>query len=421
MTVAFPAHPWAVRSFLLLGVSLPFSTSLTTISSYATLVLLLLSGGWRERRAAFGASRVAWALLLLFALLGLGVFYGELTLAEAGRVFWKYHYLLLAVLLLPFFADERVRMLGVRLFLVAMSGVVALSVIAQVWAGRVHPDSVFYPLLRPDNPGLLKSYISTSLMMSFYVFVLAHHAFRFRQGRWVGVALAGLGMQYILYFSPGRSGYVLLMVLLFVFAAQVTPRRYLLPVFAAVGAVLVVVLSTSATIQQRLDAAVLDYRLMQDKSHENSIGARYDYFVNGLALIREKPVAGGGTGSVLVRYTRLQQSRVAQEGLQPPVAPGAVRASTTQPTSNLHNQYLEFGVQVGLMGVMALVWVWVAQWQASCKQDGFFRDLSQGFVVLFAVGCLINSMLMDFTERYFFTYFTVVLFANTVEAKEASP
>ncbi|MBF0270783.1 MAG: O-antigen ligase family protein [Magnetococcales bacterium] len=411
MSVVFPLHPWAVRSFLLLGLSLPFSTSLTTISSYLTLVLLLLSGGWRERWLAFGASRVAQALLLLFVLLGLGVFYSELTLAEAARVFWKYHYLLLAVLLLPFFASHQNRMRGVYLFVVAMSGVVVLSVIAQVFAGWFRPDSVFYPLFRPDNPGLLKSYISTSLMMSFYVFVLAQHAFRFRKGRWLGVGMAVLGMQYILYFSPGRSGYVLLMVLVFVFAAQVTPRRYLLLVCAALGVFGVVVTVTSSTIQQRIQAAVLDYRLLQDKSHENSIGARYDYFVNGLALIREKPILGGGTGSVLARYERLQQERSPRPSPQPS-ASGLVQATTTLPTSNLHNQYLEFGVQLGLMGMAALVLLFFAQWQASCKQDGFFRDLSQGFVVLFALGCLLNSMLMDFTERYFFTYFTVVLFAH---------
>jgi O-antigen ligase len=80
---------------------------------------------------------------------------------------------------------------------------------------------------------------------------------------------------------------------------------------------------------------------------------------------------------------------------------------------NPHNEYLNIAVQLGAIGVLALLYVFFCEWRwAAMLPEAHERHLARGVVITFAIGCVFNSLLMDHTEGLWFAWMTGVLFAG---------
>jgi O-antigen ligase len=80
---------------------------------------------------------------------------------------------------------------------------------------------------------------------------------------------------------------------------------------------------------------------------------------------------------------------------------------------NPHNEYLLIAVQLGLVGVLLLLYLFYTQFISSKKiSNNEVKYLSQGLVLLIVIGCLGNSLIMDSGEGHFWAFFSAVLFSN---------
>ena len=122
-----------------------------------------------------------------------------------------------------------------------------------------------------------------------------------------------------------------------------------------------------------------------------SPGERYEFMSNGVKLFLQKPLIGHGPGSVEQQYDELTSG------------------TNSKSTTNLHNEYLMIGVQSGVIGIFFWIGVlWAIATTINC--NGMTeRCLLQGIVVWMAVGCLVNSFLLDAREGMMFALMTAVL------------
>src|SRR6185436_6873677 len=82
-------------------------------------------------------------------------------------------------------------------------------------------------------------------------------------------------------------------------------------------------------------------------------------------------------------------------------------------THNPHNEFLHMATQVGLLGVLLLLALFVSQWRlASSLRSPMDRGLAQGLVLTMVIGCLLNSLLLDHTEGLFYAWLTAVLYGG---------
>src|SRR5262249_22818576 len=86
-----------------------------------------------------------------------------------------------------------------------------------------------------------------------------------------------------------------------------------------------------------VDDVQQEYR---DPSVETSTGARIGFWTMSVRAIREAPVIGHGTGSIGDVFRR--------------------QGSDT--ALNPHNQIFAVGIQLGMVGIAALIAMWVAHW-----------------------------------------------------------
>ncbi len=396
---------------VLLGLAVPISVALDNL-----LLAVLLLGALFNLRAAWQiatqhpAARAAW---LLFAVLFAAMFYGATPLRDAAGILGKYADLAFIPLFMLVLPDEAIRRRAQYAFLASMGLTLLLSFLlglnllpAQHWMNT---------FAMPANPVIFHSHITQNNMMAFAVFLallnLRDAATRGAQAAWGLFAL--LGTINVLFMVQGRTGYVILLVLLGWFAWSTLARhmrglgkawgwRQGMAVILALTGLAVAAYEASPRLHDRVGLVASEFQAWQpDHGKNNSTGQRLDFYYNTLQIVRQHPVFGVGTGGFPDAFVRQTQGK---DVLQ---------------TRNPHNEYLMITVQTGVIGLALLLYLFYTQWRcAPLLGAPFGQDASRGLVLAYLVNCLFNSPLLDHADGLFFAFMTAVLFAGMRREKK---
>lgn len=392
-------------STVLIGFAVPVSVALDNI-----LLALVLSGLLLNVRAVWliaaqhPVARAAW---LLFGALSLGTFYGQTPLREAAGILWKYADLAFIPLFMLMLRGEYAGRSAQYAFLAAMCITLLLSY--SVGLGLLPVQHWMNTFASTENPVIFHSHITQNNMMAFAVFISLINL-RDAASRWMQAALglfALLGMINILFMVQGRTGYVILMVLLCWFV-WITPIRYMrsrgkrwdwrLAVVAelALLALMIAIYSVSPRMQDRIGLVLSESQAWQTKhAKETSTGQRLLFYDNTLQIVKQQPVFGVGTGGFHNAFLKQTQGK------------------DVPATRNPHNEYLMVTVQTGVIGLLFLLYLFYTQWRyAPLLDTPSEQDAARGLVLAYIVNCALNSALLDHSDGLFFAFMTSMLFAG---------
>jgi hypothetical protein len=111
---------------LIFAFFIPFGPALTNLFLFFTLVFVLLSGSLTEHMRIIWDNEISKLAIFLFALLTLGTFWSIADTNDAFRVLKKYNALLYIALLLPIFNSQIRKTIGINVFLLSMTSILAL-------------------------------------------------------------------------------------------------------------------------------------------------------------------------------------------------------------------------------------------------------------------------------------------------------
>jgi len=366
------------------AVSLPWSTSATgiLIALWLAAVLPTMSVDRvrRELTTAAGALPV-----LLWVLAAIGMLWADATWSERIAGLGKFHRLLLIPLLLAHFrrSDQ-----GIWVFYGYLAA--ALAVLIASWALAVIPGLTW----RGVEFGVpAKDYIfqgESFVICAFALIVRACEDSRARHWRSVAglVALAGFFLADIFFVATGRTVFLVLPVL----GAFVGWRQFgwhgLLG-FCLIGSVVgAVVWFGSPYLRARVDTSVAEFQAYRASDDSNSTGVHLEFLRKSLGIIATAPVIGHGTGSSLEQFRRAAVGET-----------GAAAATTGNP----HNQIFAVAIQLGLVGAVVLLAMWVAHFMLF--RDGGLNALIGAVIVIEnVVSSLVNSHLFDFTQGWLYVF-----------------
>jgi len=372
-------------SVICLGISIPLSTSLTSIFTILTSLLWLVSGKFKETYASFMNNPVIRAALLLFILFIIGVTYSTAGFNEALHGLNTYRKLFLIVIFSSFVKTRQSQQWAIYAFFIGCFILLGTSCISD-W--KIIPTFTL-----PSNT--LYSHVTHSIYMAFFAFWLA---VKFMENSRLVRAAYGilfcLTTYNIFFVVNGRSGYVLFVFLMIFFLYHYFDKGKFIFSLLLVGLLLLSSLFFANKFSERLLATKQNfYSYQQKRNNHTSIGQRLDFAKTSLRLVMKHPLAGYGTGSFAREYKKLSQ----QIG--------------TYATDNPHNEYLSITVQLGAIGLIMFLYLLTTQWWYS-KNMKYESLLAQGFVLTIVTGALMNSMLLDAGEGHFFAYCSAILFAN---------
>lgn len=363
------------------------STALTNVLALSILLATVLCGRLARLPALLHEHPAALWAVLLFLVLLLRSWPAAGGMEAALEVLSKYRELLLIPVLLLVFSNSRSRELSWKALVLAS----VLSLLVSFLMGME-----ILPWDAERGPAL-RSRITHSVFISFFLFYCAHRWLDGDSRRWLFAALILLSILNLFLVAGGRTGQLASVLLLVLFAFQ---RLRLKPALL-VATLLLLASGAFFLASERGRDGVRDVMsFMNDEvvTGQMSMGLRLLYWENALELITEAPLLGHGTGSFESLYSAM-------------VSDPALRAA------HPHNEPLFIAVQAGLFGLLVYGGFLLALWREARYLSGAQRWFVEGLLLLLLVTSLFNTPFLDHTEGHWFA----LLFALCLVADRKQP
>jgi O-antigen ligase len=368
------------------AVSLPWSTSATSILLVAWLVVLLptLDVASVRRTITTAAGGLPVVLWLIAAI---GMLWADVGWSDRLDGLSGFHRLLAIPLLLAQFRRSERGAWVVNGFLAA-----AVALLLVSWI------SYFNPGLRwpwPHNNPILgvpvKDVISQSTIFVVCAFALIWRACDLsREQNWrVALPLAGLAVLFIanvIFVAVARGDVIAVPVLVVLFGWRQFRLKGVI-ISCLIGGVLAAGAWTgSSYLRGRLATAVHDVEAYRTSGANNDVGDHVEFIRKSLTFVAEAPLIGHGTGTIAEMFRR---ASIGETG------------AAAIPTVNPHNQILAVAIQLGLLGTGLLLAMWFAHYWLF-RAAGFTAWIGTIVVVENVITSLSSSHLFDFTHGWLY-------------------
>jgi O-antigen ligase len=315
-------------------------------------------------------------------LAAIGMLWADVSWSERIAGLSGFHKLLFIPLLLAQFRRSSQANWVIVGFLVSSAVLLVVS-----WALVLTPGLTWRGRLSPGVP--VKNYIMQSAIFAICAFGLigqASELWRTRARLSLGLLLlAAAFIANIVYVSTARTTLVVLAVMLVLWGLRQFGWKGALGA-ALIGAILAgAVWASSPYLRERISVAVQELQTYEVGDVNTPTGLRIEYWKKSLAFIAEAPVIGHGTGTIPKLFQR-----------------DATAATISMlVTTNPHNQVLAVAIELGFVGAVALLAMWLAHLALFCA-----GSLAAWFGLLVAsyniVSSLFNSHLFDFGQGWLY-------------------
>ena len=391
-------RPWPVY---LTAAMLPFSLAATNIAKVLMLafavVALWQAAVRREPLPVFLRLRTPLVIGLMLALLSLSLAYTSAPLRDALHDLNKYSKLLILPMVLLLLRQRREAVIALGAYVVVESFVVLSSYLLS--AGLNLPWVVKPLWVRLYVGTVFSSYLDQSIMTAGIAALAWHlrNEFPGRYGPRLAITLVVLAVVNVLLLLPGRSAQVALLATMALALFWAVPGRRRPVAVLAPLLLVAVVMAGSPHFRGRTTAVITEsLAYTHGDRAPTSSGTRLNLWHRSLQAIQEKPLAGHGVGSWSQVYARLEQS-----------AASPMFAKTHNP----HQEYLLWGVQLGLGGIVLLLAFGVAVVRDAALLRPDIRRATCSLLLILAVVCLFNSTLVDALIGDYFCLLLGVLLA----------
>jgi O-antigen ligase len=381
-----------VRSLLLFEfVALLVSTSVTVGTELIISLVFLASPALRQRLWRVGRQPM---VLMVVVWIGVLVIAGLYSIAPRAETLWSLSSWR-KILLLPMAAAVFDSDLWKRRLVWAL--------VLTVTLGAVLSDISWFSgltLYKYPRSIAIHNHATQGMMFAvglFAIALLARYSRPETKGRYYFLPLAGLIIgSNLIFITPGRSGYLVLLVLAAVGAfCMVTGKfRYLLGLGVPLGMALLLFFSPVAS--QRVMKGVNEIRNYEHSAELTSMGIRVVMWKNTLAMVEKRPWLGYGTGGFSEAYRRQVEG---QEGWQ------------GQPVDDCHNQFLRIVAEQGLLGLVVFL-LFIATFFRQ-RVSGVFRIMGLGVLLAWCATSMFSAHFSTFTEgRFLYLWCGAMLAAN---------
>ena len=394
-----PSH-WLYRLMsvcaLCLAFCLPISISVYSIGLRLLVVFAFFILNFKDYCRQVFMNPLTGFILAFFCVLLLGQTYSHNV--QYGWVdLHRYSKLICLPLLMPLFMNEKLRSKMIDAFVLGVSVVVLLTYLKVLHLYDFSPGAL---------PGVgFTNHIDTSFVVALACFFVFRAIDWSQKQTYWRIAVFVFLTFYLFFINDGRMGYAVFMGLACLYCLQ-TFRLY----YAAIALIscllfLLIVYYFSLPVHAVVNKGFQDF-MQTWQGHDNvgSIGVRLTFWRNSIALFKEAPWFGYGTGS----YGHIYQAK--QFWINSDV--GDMRTGD--------NDYLFVLVQFGLVGLIIYLSLFVLMAYMTQQLDKPLRYFAQGNLLAIMIAQVFNAALYCSMIGTTFVVFSAVLLAAYLDRKGRS-
>ena len=378
-------------SLALLFFTLPLSSTAKSIFLVSSVILILTSNAFRQDIKAVFAYHWCKAALLLFFIALLACFWSPALLHEKCLVVEKYSKLLYLPILAIGFKDKKTRMLAINAFLLAMV-ITTLMSILKYWN--------VLTLAGADPGHVFRNHIMTGFMIAVAAYLSALFCLKSTGRRRLLYGFLTILFSYQIWFvNTGRTGYMIYLLVFFLFITQFLTWRQALSAFVLSSLLLAAVYHEHTGIQTRVGQVVDDLQHYQEDQKDTSVGYRLQFHAFAQKLFVQHPYLGNGTGSFTYLFSQLKPVPSWDRRLLEP-----------------HSFYWLVAVEFGILGIIVLFYFFASLVLAAYRLNTM-QAIAIAMLIPFMVGNLSDSLLFYSGSGYFFIIFMALCFGERLERK----
>ena len=204
-----------------------------------------------------------------------------------------------------------------------------------------------------------------------------------RLGKFAAVFIALMAMSNVLFVLSGRTGHVVAIALLSLAIMWELPKKYRAAVVALPFLLALLLFASSSKVRDRLTLVKTEVQAYSTQTISiTSSGIRLGLWRSAVNIIALHPVAGAGVGSWSTEHNRVQRAQ----------NPAHL---DIQGNGNPHQEYLLWGVQLGIPGLLLFLGLMVSVWRDALQMGEPCARATQSVLAALAVACLFNSSIYD--------------------------
>lgn len=382
----------------LLAFSLPVSTSAVSVLASLIVFFWLLEGDFKRKWGEIIGNKVSLAVLIYLGLYMVGLLWSEDrgTSMEMFGKQWK-------ILMMPIFltampvADEPRRRV-INFFLAGLLVMMVATYLA--WFGIVH-----YGGVTPDHPTRNLFHVVYNPLLAFGFYLVMHDLLWGKRTAFWQAWLMFLApaMALNMFITEGRAGQAAFFLLLAILLLQyfkknitwgITFAVILLPLLFTAGYKL------SPTFHKRV--AMGWEEVAQSNTNPNtSVGLRIHFWKISWEIIKQNPWVGVGTCDFKSAYAEMNRI----------LSPQLVA------TDNPHNQYFLVLCQLGLLGFVSLLGIFLMEIRQAFTGEHAWKNIRLAFPLFFLLIMLSESYLIVYETGFLFSLISAVLYKNVGNSK----
>lgn len=256
---------------------------------------------------------------------------------------------------------------------------------------------------------VFSTYLDQSIIFATMAAVFWHLRSDRLWQRWLASLLAAAALINVLLLLEGRTGYAVALTVLSLSVMWAMPKRLRLASLIATPIIILFSLYLgSAQVQDRLSKVVHEGQNYANQGgSESSSGWRLNAWHRSVQAMKENPWLGHGVGSWTRTIKRLEGS-------------AATKIIGEGNASNPHQEYLLWGVELGLGGTLLLLSLMACIVRDALRFKTSIARAIISVVAAMAVACMFNSTLYDALIGDFFCIALGLLIALGVRSKSTS-
>jgi O-antigen ligase len=356
----------------------------------------VISGDFKNKIQRIKENPGALAALGFFIFIGLGVLYSSAPLDRAITSGWlRYVGLLSIPIIVSVLKSKKYQEYAINAFLASSVLLVLLSYFK--WLGFI-PLEFSIPASAPSYFVVFKLRIAHTIFAAFAIYLMFIKMINEETlKKYLWGPIIPLYIFNIFHLVDARSGqitfFALLAFLIYQNYKNIFLKKYLLtlllisvPLFSLIG----------PNNSLRLFEIKSEIQIAEIKKENTSSGERMEFWKNTVTLIKRHPFFGGGTGSQMTEYETISDDKkvLLKNG------------------SNPHNHYLLMTQELGLVGLIALLTLFLSYWKfASNLKVKANAEAFQALVILVAISSLFNCMLWAGEGKFFYVLAGILLSA----------
>lgn len=370
------------------SVSLPMAwISLSKVLLFVFGLAYLISNHFNKRSdAAFEelwTPRIVLAILIAFSL---SLLWTVANMEIALLALVKHSKLLEILLVISLIRTAREARIGITAFFAGQTFLLLSSWLLA--AGVQIPWATTNPIGRYV---VFSSYLDQSIILATSAAMFWHLRFDHLWPRWLGVLLAALALVNVLLLLEGRTGYAVAVAVISLAVMWAMPKHLRLATLIATPIVVLFGLYLgSSQVQVRLSKIINESQSYSKQAEtESSSGWRLNAWHRSVQAIEESPWFGHGVGSWTMTIKRLEGS-------------SANKIFGEGKVSNPHQEYLLWGVELGIGGMLLLLSLIICLVRDTQRFNTATMRTILSVLGAMAVACMFNSALFDALMGDFF-------------------